>query len=335
MGKIIVVLTALLALVFPAWGQEGLYVENATKEILLSGYTRSRTAVTLSAEVTGKVLRVRYDVGDIVGKELFLKIDPTFILYEIEMVKHGIRRLEIALKRSDSKIAYLEKEFNRIDRLFRENSTAETKQDAAEEELAQARLERMSTAVEKAVQETRLKELRERRRRHDIYAPAGWIITGRRVEEGEIIAPGTPLATVADYSRLVVPLSVSSAELEAIKLLPQEFSARLTGKPATAALNWINPEFDAESRKLAIEIEVRRFDGEKRGGLLFSLPLEIRAEGLRVPKAAVINRYDNPRVKLKKSGKEIKVIILGESNDHLLIAETDRLSPGMELVTHR
>jgi hypothetical protein len=125
---------------------------------------------------------------------------------------------------------------------------------------------------------------------------------------------------------------VSGRELAAIRRIPSPFAAYLEGKPVQTAVNWINPEFDEKTRKLNIEMILRDYGGEKRGGLLFKLPLQIETDGLRVPKAAVITRYENPRVRIRSSDEEVHVIILGESNDHFIIAENQRLSPGVELV---
>jgi hypothetical protein len=107
--------------------------------------------------------------------------------------------------------------------------------------------------------------------------------------------------------------------------------AFVEGHPVTAEIDWINPAFDERSRKLQVELILSDYEGEKRGGLLFSLPLVIAAEGLRVPRRAVINRYENPRVRLQNSGEMVPIIILDESNDHFIIAEDGKLLPGMAL----
>lgn len=311
--------------------QEALVVEIAHKQVVLKGYTRSATTVNLSSEVAGKVLKVNYDVGEPIGEKPFCEIDPTFINFQIESTRHAIRELEIALERSRTRTAYLEKEFNRIDRLWRENSTAETQRDKAAEDLAQSRLEGESLKVRLTEMLTALAELQERRRRHTINAPKGWVVVNKSVEPDEIIAANSALARVADFHRLVVPLYVSGPELAAIEALPDTFAARLESRPVQAAIRWINPEFDEKTRKLAIEIIVQDYPGEHRGGLELSLPLEITTEGLRVPKAAVSQRYENPRVKLANGGEVVQVLILGESDGHFIIAENHRLAPGTRL----
>jgi len=231
----------------------------------------------------------------------------------------------------NSRVAHLKKEFKRIDKLHKGDRATEVKRDAAEEDMNQAKFEARSLGVEKAVLETALKELKERKRRHNIYAPQGWIVVKKNIERGEIVSPNTSLAETADYQNLVVPLSVVSEELAALKRLPAEFDVRVEGNSAKASINWINPEFNEKTRKLSIEAGLVNYKGEKRGGLRFSLPVEIETEGLLVPRSAVISRYDNPRVTIKKTGKTINVMVLGESGDALIIAEDERLLPGMEI----
>jgi len=275
---------------------------------------------------------VKDNVGQTIGNEPFFEIDPTFVNFQIESIHQGIRNLQIALEKSNARIAYLQKEFKRVEALFRGKSTAATQRDKAAEDLLQAKLEGESIKARIGEMQTALKELQERKRRHSIHAPPGWIVTAKLIEEGEIIGLNTPLARVADYRQLVIPLSVASRELTAIKNLPMVFAAFLDNRPVKASINWVNPEFDEKTRKLHIELILHEYRGEKRGGLLFSLPLKIATDGLRVPKAAVITRYENPRVKLKSTGEEVQVLILGESGRHFIIAGTSRLAPGMALV---
>ncbi len=324
-------LSALLIVPLSAAAQEALRVEEARKEVVLSGYTRARKTVTVSSEVSGKILRVNYEVGQVVDNAPFAQIDPTFIDFQLDSTGQSLRSLEISLQRSRSRIDYLEKEFTRIDRLFRGQSTAETRRDKAAEDLTQAKLESESIQVQIAEVKTTLAELAERKRRHRVTAPRGWIVTDKFVEGGEIVATGTAIGRVADYQELVVPFSVSSRELQAIRRLQSPFTAYLENKPVDTAVNYVNPEFDERTRKLNIELIVRSYQGNKRGGLLLRLPLQIETEGLRVPKAAVITRYENPRVRIRSTGEEVRVMILGESNDHFIIAENQQLTPGVEL----
>jgi hypothetical protein len=316
-----------------AFAQKKLIVQRAKKEITLTGYTRGKTVVTVSSEVSGKILRVNYDVGQIIGEKPFFEIDPTFIDFQIKSTQQGLKKLKIAQAKIAARVSYLEKEFKRIDKLHKGDRATEVKRDAAEEELKEARFEAQSLATEKAVLEVSLKELQERKNRHSISALPGWIVIEKNAEPGEIVTPNMPLANVADYQTLVIPLSVSGEELSAMEELPNEFDVQIEGNSAKAAIRWINPEFNEKTRKLSIELVLLHYEGERRGGLRFSLPLETDADGYRIPKAAVTHRYDNPRVTIKETGETINVMVLGESDGYLIIAEDARLRLGMELKT--
>lgn len=334
-NQILVIILAALVVPSPpltfAQDRGGLMVQPARRSITLSGYTRSQTTVMLSSEVDGRVVNVNYDDGQVIDKMPFLTIDSTFIDLDIISTRHTLDQLKITQKKRRSKVNFLKKEFRRIENLFRRGSSPESRLDTSREDLDQARFDLKAVGVEIAIAQTHLKELRERKRRHTIEAQPGWIVVAKLIEAGELVTVNTPVARIADFNHLVVPLSVSAKELAAIQQLAPEFEVLLDGKPARAAVNWINPEFDEKTRKLNIELIMRSYPGPKRGGLTCRLSLETTTEGVLVPKQAVVNRYENPRVFLSESGEEIKVLVLGQTKDHLIIAENPRLSPGTRL----
>jgi RND family efflux transporter MFP subunit len=311
--------------------QQDLVVQPARRDITLTGYTRSQTTATLSSEVSGRVIKINYDVGQVIGKLPFLSIDPIFIDLEIKSTQHLLEQLKISRKKRRSRVDYLDKEYRRIEKLFKRGSSPESRRDTSREDLEQARLDLQNIGVEIAIAQTRLQELQERKRRHTIFAPVDWIVVDKLVEEAELVSIGTPIARVADYEHLVVPLSVSAEELAAIQELSPEFDVKLNGVPAKAAVHWINPEFDEKTRKLSIELILSTYPGPRRGGLSCQLALQINTEGLWIPRQAVVSRYENARVFLKTSGKEIKVLILGQTENHIIVAEDPRLPPGTPL----
>ena len=211
------------------------------------------------------------------------------------------------------------------------DSTAGSKRDSAEEDYTQARLEMDSTAAQIAQAQTSLAELEERRRRHWIYAPKGWSVTRHHVEVGEVVQINTALASIGDYRSLVVPLALSADEFAALKRLGEPLDAVLEGVPVKTSVQRVNSQFDESTRKINLELDVYGYTGDHRGGLRLTLPLKVFSEGLQIPKAAVINRYENPRVKIKSTGEEVAVIVLGETNDHLMIRDNRRLAPGVDL----
>lgn len=334
MRYFILLATAVFSIAVPSVGADtSPRVQPAKRQTVLTGYTRARAMLTLSPEVSGKVLKVNYEEGDIVEKIPFAEIDTTFVDLEIESVRHGILKVDALREKNDSRTGYLKKEFERFERLYNEDRAPEVRRDAAREEYDQARLEQKTLAAEKATLLTRLEELKERRLRHRVMAPEGWVVVAKAVEGGEIVAAGKPLGRAADYRRLVVPLSVTGEELAVIRAMGDSFEVTVADRPGRATLNWVNPEFDEQTRKLGIELLIDSAVPEHRGGLKLTLPLLLDAEGVWIPKAAVVDRYENPRVMLKKGGEAIPITVLGETDGHLIVAADERLPAGTELAT--
>ncbi len=331
MYRLVFLIPVLMLLPCAGSAQDRLIIEPAKKDIVLKGYTRSIKDATLSCEVSGRILDIHYEVGDTIVDKPFIEIDSTFIDFQIAGLKQSLNKLKISSQQSLSRLAYLEKEFGRIEVLFSNESISEQKRDMGAEELTQARLAHDAIEQEYAVLAISLKELQEKKKRHTIFAPKGWMVVAKMAEKGEVIGPMTPLARVADYRDMVVPLFVSGEEFIAISALGSGFDALLENEQVRARLNWVNPEFDEMTRKLGIEVLIEGYPGDHRGGLHFSLPLLLKAQGLAVPKKAVIKQYENPRIVLKNSGEVINIIIVGETKDHFVIADDDRLEVGAEL----
>lgn len=328
----LVVFIMLLLIPITGFSEEPLTVLKATQEVCLSGYTRSDTTVTISSEVSGRALQVNYDIGDIIDGRPLVEIDPTFINFQIQQTHHDIALVTVEQKKSDSRISFLQKEFHRVEDLFVDNRAPEVKKDAVAEDLSQAKLAGERLAVQKRLLDTRLAEMKERLQRHRINGPEGWHVIEKLVEPGEVIHPGEPLMRLADYGRLAVQLSVSNSELNALQSMANPFPVDAGGMPARAEIHWINPEFNETTRKLFIELRLTDYNGKHRGGILCKIPVMINIDGFQIPKAAVTNRYDNPRVTLQSSGETINVMILSEVNDHIVIAKDKRLEIGMALM---
>ncbi len=327
----VIIWAALLWIMPIRVGAEPLVVSPAEKEIMLTGYTRGDATVTLASEVPGRVIRVNYSEGETIKDKPFCEIDTTFIDFQIQGTRQKISGIEAAIAQNESRVAYLKKEYERIDQLHQGDRATGVKRDSAQEEYQQAGLARRSLAAEKGALEVALRELMERKRRHDIRAPAGWVLVARMVEPGEMVAPNIPLGRATDFQKLVIPLSVSGEELSAIQALDEPFGATVDGVPATARINRINPEFDEKTRKLGIELILVDHGGPRRGGLRFTLPVALETQGVWVPRAAVIDRYENPRVRAKGAEAPVNILILGESNGHYIVADHPDLQVGTEL----
>lgn len=314
---------------------DALVIAQAYKEIRLYGYTRADKTMVLSSEISGKILRINYAIGETIDTKPFFEIDTTFVDFELQSTRLSIAKLQTNKRQVQSKIDFLTKVYNRLKLLNAEGKEPEKNKDAALQKLEQAAFEQIHTQQQQLALEITLNELQERKSRYAIFVPQGWVVTQKLVEVGEYIQGGQRLAKVSDYRRLIVPLAVSGEELAVIEALSSPFTSFVNSKPIATTLKWINPEFNESSRKLNIKLEIVAKLPSSRGGLRIELPLQLKTEGLLIPKDAVSNRYENPRIMVKESGQSVPLLILGESGNHLIVAEDKRLHPGMELVINK
>ncbi len=305
-----------------------LRVEQGFRDVLLRGYSRPLVSSTVAAEVSGVITKRYYDVGDTITSQPLVQIDPTWIDLELRENATAIERTRIAVDQARLRSAWLEKDFKRLQTLVNEGGVSRSTFDEIEQQRDQAHLEIRLQEQQLEQLQIQRKTLVEQQKRHRPTAPTGWQVAQRYVDEGELVAAGTPLMDVGDYRQLLIPLSVTAAELSAIL---RQSQAQLDGQEVTYHLHTVSPAFDEKTRKIATELMIDHFDGEHRGGLPFELTVRMPDAGLMVPLAAISNRYNHPKVMRRDQSQAIEISILNHQGDWVRIAPTEQLQPGVEL----
>lgn len=308
---------------------ESLRVEPGFRDVILRGYSRPLVSSTVAAEVSGVITTRYYDVGDTITNQPLVQIDPTWIDLELQENASAIERTRIAVDQARLRVSWLEKDFKRLQTLVNEGGVSRSTFDEIEQQRDQARLEIRLQEQQFEQLQIQRKTLVEQQKRHRPTAPTGWQVAQRYVDEGELVAAGSPLMDVGDYRHLLIPLSVTAAELSAIR---EQTQARLNGQDVTYHLHTVSPAFDEKTRKITIELMIDHFTGEQRGGLPFEVAVRMPDEGLMIPVAAISNRYNHPKVKRRDQSQAIEISILNHQGDWVRIAPTTALQPGVELL---
>ncbi len=334
--KILITFFAQIILTFiffheSAFADTKLLVADAQKEVAITGYTRCSKSVNISSEISGKIVGINYKIGELTGKKPFVEIDPTFINYKIKNKKIQLKQINSRIKDLKSRSSLLKKQYERMASLRNDKFVTATKMENAVQKLESSRHELAILNYDKDMMSIELSRLKSERLRYSISCFKGGIVTSCFIEPGEYIQAGVPIAEVSDYNTLLVQFSISEEEYKAFKLLPDRFDGMIEGVPVKASINYINPKFNEKTRKLDIELKVSDGEFSKRGGLKFSTKVLVETDGLLIPRAAVSNRYGNPKVKKKYLNMVVSILILGESGNNLIIADNNKLSPGTEL----
>jgi membrane fusion protein (multidrug efflux system) len=229
----------------------------ATAKVVQARWEASRSAigtlvavraVTLSAELTGAVRQIAFESGSSVKRgDVLVKLDTS------------TEEAQLAAGRADAALARVNLERARNLRAGEANSPADL-------DTAQARAQQADAAVA-GLQATIAKKT--------IRAPFDGRIAIRQVELGQVLAPGTPIASLQSVSPIYGEFS-----------LPQQALAHLAGgqrvqmhTDAFPGAQWqgvittINPEVDVATRNVRVRATFPNPGGRLRPGMFANLDI--------------------------------------------------------------
>jgi len=278
--------------------------EKATTTITLTGFTRPKTILDITSEVSGRCDEVRADIGEpIPADTIFARIDPTFI--ELELQANAIARAQ-----AQKTLAFDQKQAGRYKQLVITKASAQTRLEELElkYEQTELKLQQLNTEHER---------LRETLARHTIHAPAGWLLIERQLEAGEWVTAGKPGARVGDYQHLIVPVAVQPDELHYLQATV-EFPLYITDADiqGMGSIERIFPNFNSTTRKTKVEISLNADTlarmTDKRGGLRVEIPIIINdpMQAFLLPPEAIEERYEENWL-TRENGETFRVIVLG------------------------
>ncbi len=202
-------ITALLALV-PVAATAELPFETAIVELaeaprerLLDGTVEAVNQATMSAQTTGRIAEVFFDVDDYVEAG-----QPIIRFSDVEQ-QSALRQAQAALTEARARVNQADEDFRRISGLFDTGAVSKREYDQAlaARDAARARVEAARSAVRSAEQQLEYTL---------VTAPYAGIVTERHVEPGEAVGIGQPL--------------ISGLSLEALRVvvaLPQQVAAKV------------------------------------------------------------------------------------------------------------
>lgn len=285
---------------------------------MLTAFTRARTLMTLVSEESGRVHKVLADVGDTLGEQgVFAQLDTTFIELDLEANRADQQRL-------GSELMYSKKEMERYEQLVRSNNAPQSTLDnnirAHQSALQQLRAEQIEERV-----------LVERMKRFSLVGPPGWKVVTRFIEPGEWLTNGAKVAELGRYDVLLVPFALSSEEYRALESQGDRVELRLTDLnltvPATVAR--VSPGFDAQTRKINVDLEIGEGDFEFRGGLRTELTLDLPDPGkaVLVPATALVKAYEEHFL-VTPDNDRVRVVLLGGADDGMRRVSSPDVRPG-------
>ena len=184
----------------------------------------------------------------------------------------------------------------------------------------------------------------ERLERHTIAAPPGWLVASRSVEPGQWVNTGQTVGTVGNFDRLLVPFALTQQELAILKRM-ERISLRFPDKEAVGAaddavtvparIERISPDYDPETRKIAVDLEVDEAPFPLRGGLRAELVLPLPDPGgaVEVPATALTRAYEDWFL-TRPDGERVRVVFMGHGAEGMRRVSSPDVRAGDVFLEH-
>jgi RND family efflux transporter MFP subunit len=274
---------------------------------------------TVAAQISGRVVDIRFDVGDFVEKgEVIVRIDERAVTKAQEASEAQVREAQAALANARAN-------YERSKQLLAEKFISQAALDQAEAayKSAQAHVSALLAGAGQAATE---------RSFATVVAPYSGVVSERHVELGEMASPGRALMTGFDPSTLRVVATVPQAQVAAIRAVGRaRIEVPSVGRWVEAKQIIVVPAADPRTHTTRVRLEL---PGDVRGiypGVYARAHFEVgSAPTLLVPRAAVVRRSELTAVYvLADDGRpRLRQVRLGVTGDERSVEVLAGLKPG-------
>jgi RND family efflux transporter MFP subunit len=242
------------------------------------GTVEAVNKATVSAQTSGQITRINFDVDDYVEKgAVIVRFNDT---EHKSRLKQAISALDAAKSRADA----AEQEFDRVKPLFKNGTVARSRYDSAKSALDTTRAD-----VERAV--ASVAQAREQLSYTIIKAPYSGLVVDRHVQIGETASPGKPLMTGFSLEKLRVRSEVP--EQYALQIRKSKVATVIAGNSEEIAVNKLTvfPFADPKSNTVTVRLELPGGTKSVFPGMLVKARFKIgETNTLVMPAAAVVFR---------------------------------------------
>lgn len=240
-----------------------------TREVVARGRTEAVRQVNVSAETDGRVIAIPAAEGARVAKgAVLLKLAVDDRLAREAEAEALVRQREI--------------EYRAAQQLSEKGYRARTQVAAAEAALDAAKAALTSIQIEIA--------------RTVIRAPIDGVIEKRRVEVGDYVKAGDPIALLVDEDPFLVVADVSERDVGRIAVGMPAGARLITGESFVGRVRYVATMADAQTRTFRIEIEVANQGGRLHAGVTSEIRIPVETIAAHFLSPALLTLDDDGRV---------------------------------------
>ncbi|MGC8853647.1 MAG: efflux RND transporter periplasmic adaptor subunit [Halothiobacillaceae bacterium] len=268
----------------------------------------SETAATVSAQVSGALLEVRFHEGDAVKKgEIMARIDPS-------VLDDAVQAAQARAAAAQEDLAKQQAIYERDKVLFENQAISQQAFEASAALLAAVKAAQVSA-------ERALQSAKTFRAYADVPAPYDGVVTARLVEPGDLAVPGKPLYTLQVPGPVKV---ISKLSQETLRRLQPGSAVTLSAgdRSMIASVSRIYPALDA-SHLGTVETDLANPPfGLPPGATVSARYAATPASGLIVPAAALLQGLHETLVVRVKDGKAdpVPVTVVSQSGSEAVVS---------------
>jgi membrane fusion protein (multidrug efflux system) len=175
--------------------------------------------VMVSSETAGRITAVLVDVGDAVKK------GQTLVQVDAELKEVAVQQARASLLAAKTNMEKAKKDFERTEKLYASGDVADIELEGYKLGYHAAEAQYQSAIAGARLAERQLADTR-------IAAPVAGQVASRRVEVGEMVAPGREVANIIVIATMKVRLSIPEDEVQKLRT-GQEAELRVDPQPGT------------------------------------------------------------------------------------------------------
>jgi RND family efflux transporter MFP subunit len=248
-------------------------------ERLLDGTVEAVNQATMSAQTSGRIAEVFYDVDDYVEAG-----SPIVRFSDVEQ-EAALQQANASLAEARARSTQANDDFARVSGLFESGSASQREYDQAlaARDSATARVAAARSAVEAAKQQVEYTLVR---------APYAGIVTERHVEPGEAVGVGQPLMSGLSLEALRVVVDLPQQVAAAVREHQQAFVLSDEGRVEAASVT-IFPYAHSASNTFRVRIELPEGQFALYPGMFVKVAFVVGdSQRLLVPTAALVRRSE-------------------------------------------
>jgi HlyD family secretion protein len=287
--------------------------------VTASGKIEPQTSVDISADITGRIIEIAVEEGDVVRKGQFLiQIDPAQYQAAVSRAEGVVSSTQATLLQVRASRDQAERDWKRAEQLTRlgQNLIAPAQAEGAKTALDVAEATYKATRAQLDQSRASLQEAKDNLAKTRLVSPIAGRVVRLAVEEGEVAVPGTfsretgLLLTIADLSVILAKVQVD--ETDVVRLADSDsvevtidaypdstFVGRVTRVSNSAKMTSTETASGSNDRAVDFDVEIRLDDppGDIRPDLSCTARIitDTRENALSIPIIALTVR-DHERV---------------------------------------